>query len=124
MNYKKTTTTTTAPSKSIESLQIVELESAPAASNKPTNTDQTICEYLASKLNGTTGTTTNTTSKNNSMKYFTQFVNIIVLVGASAAIICSFFLVKLSILLNAAEMACVKFSVQLLFCIPFAYYYK
>lgn len=53
-----------------------------------------------------------------------KFYSLALALLATLAITCSIFLVKLSIALSASDMAVVKFSVQILFCLPFAYFYR
>ena len=55
---------------------------------------------------------------------FSSFYRLSLALVASLAITSSIFLIKLGISLNAAEMASIKFFVQILFCLPFAYLYQ
>ena len=53
-----------------------------------------------------------------------KFNGIFLALVSALAITASTFMIKLSLTLNSAEMASVKFLVQTIFCMPFAYFYK
>lgn len=53
-----------------------------------------------------------------------KFYSIFLALFATIALTCSIFLVQLSRSLNASDMATIKFGTQLIFCLPFAYFYR
>jgi drug/metabolite transporter (DMT)-like permease len=50
--------------------------------------------------------------------------SIFLILFSTIAITCSIFLIKLGFTLNASDMAVIKFLLQVVLCLPFAYFYK
>jgi drug/metabolite transporter (DMT)-like permease len=78
-------------------------------------------------LNDTQETTETTSSKSITKRMydlFKEYYGLILAIVSTICITCSIFLIKISIVLNAADMAVVAFVVQIVLCIPFGYFFK
>lgn len=89
--------------------------------NKTLPADQTMATSSSSP---TTSCTCIANKLGMDAKRLSKFYTFFMAFFATIAITCSIFLIKLSTRLNASEMASIKFLTQLLFCLPFAYFYR
>ena len=96
------------------------------------STDTNLSSSVGSQINSInlnyTQETTETTSSKSITKrmydLFKEYYGLILAIVSTICITCSIFLIKISIVLNAADMAVVAFVVQIVLCIPFGYFFK
>ena len=116
----------------IENKRIFYVTNCDTANPAETNVSKktvTISASIGSQINSINLNDTQDEQQTNTLvnrfyNLFKKYYGLILAIISTICITCSIFLVKISIVLNAFDMAVVTFGVQLVFCIPFGYFFK